>query len=279
MCIRDRYDATGVKLQKRVFENGNSTPIEKRDYIRGSEYKDNILEAVYHEEGRFLNTGDNNSNLQWEHQYSLKDHLGNTRIMFADQDDDGTISVNEQLQEHHYYPFGLEQNGEWNIDNSNGESMNYLYNGKEFNGDFGLNLNDYGARFYDPSISLWTSVDPWVERYPNWSPYNYTMDNPIRFIDPDGKGVDDWFKNESTGEIVWFDSNEESFESGGDKWQNLGEGGFSIIDSDGTQTNYHDDGSFDNNSTGPTLEGPTVLGLSPLPIIKALSRLHISEAM
>ena len=62
----------------------------------------------------------------------------------------------------------------------------YLYNGKEIQNDHNLGLYDYGARFYDPVIGRWSVMDPLSDSYTSYSPYNYTLANPIKFIDPNG---------------------------------------------------------------------------------------------
>jgi len=62
---------------------------------------------------------------------------------------------------------------------------------KKITGYVNLDTVHSEATFNPQLISRWLSPDPLCEEFPSWSPYNFTMNNPIRFIDPNGKAPED----------------------------------------------------------------------------------------
>jgi RHS repeat-associated protein len=108
------------------------------------------------------------------------DHLGSTSYV--------TDDAGEVYEHMEYFAFGET----FVQEHSNTDRIPYLFNGKELDEETGLYY--YGARYYDLRTSIWQSVDPLAEKYPQWSPYNYTEENPIRNIDPDGRGTTSDFK-------------------------------------------------------------------------------------
>ena len=104
--------------------------------------------------------------------YYHPDHLGSSSYI--------TNLDGEVVQHIEYVPFGEvfieERNSIWNTP--------YLFNAKEFDEETGLYY--YGARYYDPRLSLWISTDAKQEENLNVSTYIYTFNNPIKYQDPDG---------------------------------------------------------------------------------------------
>jgi len=112
----------------------------------------------------------------------------------------------EVVEENNYYPFGLKHKGYNNVVNSTNIAQNYKYSGKQLNKELGLDWYDFGARNYDVSLGRWMNIDPLAEKYYSHSTYNFTLNNPVRFIDPNGMYVIMWFnKQENALYIVDLD--------------------------------------------------------------------------
>lgn len=105
-----------------------------------------------------------------------------------------------------YYPFGLIMNQTNGNTAPEYQRNEYLYNGKELQSDnfasSSLNWYDYGARFYDPQIGRFTTQDPFAAKYYSLSPFSYVANNPLKFIDPDGKEIVIVTKRNKEGSIV-----------------------------------------------------------------------------
>ncbi|MFT3932827.1 MAG: RHS repeat-associated core domain-containing protein [Chitinophagaceae bacterium] len=103
------------------------------------------------------------------------DHLGSTSYITNALGD-----INQHLE---YSAFG-----ETFFEEHKGSTtMPYLFNAKERDEETGLYY--YGARYYNPRLSLWISTDPKMEKYQGLSPYNFNLENPVKLIDPDGKST------------------------------------------------------------------------------------------
>ena len=118
--------------------------------------------------------------------------IGNQeKLTYLHNDYLGSFSVSSNasgkvLKRNYYYPFGLLRFS------TNKDSENYTFNGKEFNPN--TELSYYGARFYDPYLSRWASVDKKFliidEKVPDnyeTNPYVFAKNNPITQIDTNGE--------------------------------------------------------------------------------------------
>lgn len=138
-------------------ENSITPPV---NYGQNAGYTENCVSSY---------AGNQEKDAYWYHP----DHLGSSSFITG-LDGEVTQSID-------YFP-----SGEVFVENhKNSYNMPYKFNGKEQDSETGYYY--YGARYYNPRVSLWLNVDPLAEKYPNWSPYVYTFNNPIKYIDPDGR--------------------------------------------------------------------------------------------
>lgn len=133
-------------------------------------------------------------------RYELSNHLGNVLAVITDrriQSCAGSDSLSasgwimyykaQVVSVSDYYPFGstMEERS-WS---ASGFSYRHGFNGMEQDNEVKGDGNslDFGARIYDSRLGRWMSTDPLQKKYPNYSPYVGVGNNPIVFVDPDGR--------------------------------------------------------------------------------------------
>ncbi len=116
-------------------------------------------------------TGKDKASEKFQYFYH-PDHLGSSSYI--------TDASGEVYQHLEYFAFGET----FVEEHSNTHRTPYLFNGKELDEETGLYY--YGARYYEPQLSIMLSVDRFAEKYPGLSPYHYTANNPVNAIDING---------------------------------------------------------------------------------------------
>lgn len=101
----------------------------------------------------------------------------------------------------------------------------------------------YGARYYDPRISIFISVDQKSEDFPNFMPYHYVHNRPTMMVDPTGMEGEDWYTNLDNGNIEWFEGSEQR-----DGYTNIGSSASAVIGDE--HYDLKSDGKFKNLDTG-----------------------------
>ncbi|HRD06799.1 MAG: RHS repeat-associated core domain-containing protein [Saprospiraceae bacterium] len=178
------HDAAGLMLTKKVYNTG-AVLVVNRTYNNGLEFVaygtgNQVLELVHHSQGYYKPTVS-------RHIYTIKDHLGNTRIVYTDANNDGSIaqSSTEILDENHYCSYGMEMTDpSW----YNGTEYKYKYNGIERTESLGLCIDLALYRGLDPVLGKWYQADPKAESIGYMSPYCSMGNNPVSNVDPEG----DW---------------------------------------------------------------------------------------
>jgi len=190
--VRNIWDADGV-LQKQILYDENEDELNIRLFHDGIEYVDGKIEAINHDEGRYVFERENDGSIKRTyHEFMIADHLGNIRVRFADLNGDRKINVFDQgpgqekevLGSFHYYPFGLKMEGIFHPQIS--IQCKNQYNGIEHIGHKGLNVDLATWRTLDPAIGRWWQVDPKAESLYGMSPFNSMGNNPICLSDPNG---------------------------------------------------------------------------------------------
>ena len=167
------YTATGSKIEK-IIKQGGRKPNIISQYAGNYIYKNGTLQFMNHPEGYIEPDGSGG----YDYIYQYKDHLGNIRLSYADDNNDGVITAATEIREEkNYYPFGLQHKGYNNT--IVGRNHEYGFQEQEEQNELGLNWIQFKWRNHDPAIGRFMTIDPLTEEYMDWGPYVFSGNRVI----------------------------------------------------------------------------------------------------
>lgn len=175
------YDAAGNRVRKLIVNNSTGATVSDISYVNGADGKTEAIAWSYNGTNYTYNIWGNDmvgqirmNGSSVNRFYYLKDHLGTIRM---------TVDAAANIVGYDdYYPYGMVMPTRSSVSSS--EDARYKFTMKERDAE--TTYDYFGARYYDSRVGRWLSVDPLAEKYPNWSPYNYCLNNPLAIIDPNG---------------------------------------------------------------------------------------------
>ena len=183
--ITNDYTPDGRKLSSShkitiANANGYTRKTTTDLYIDGLIVRDGTP-LLWQFDGGYVDLDANGAPTSWN--YYVTDHLGSTRMVV-----DSKNNIKETIS---YYPFGSEmriQEPGQLPQLADAGSHPFRFTGKELDRQNGLNMYDFGARWFDVAgVPMWTSVDPLAEKNPSLTPYHFCHNDPVNRTDSDGK--------------------------------------------------------------------------------------------
>ena len=176
VLVNYSYLADGTKVRA-VDADGEG--LEYRGSLTFRRSSDGILtpESIAFSGGRIVAVTSSGGAVSFVVNHYVTDHLGSVRAVVSG-------SPGQVAETNDYYAFG----GRWDRSGSLVDQSNrYRYNSKEEQATLGTPYADYGARQYSSVDGRWLAVDPLAEKYYSISPYAFCNNNPVNFVDPDGR--------------------------------------------------------------------------------------------
>ena len=223
-----QYDGAGQRVRKTII-NTAANKTEVRKYLGNWEtYRRFVSSSLTVEIQReTLHINDDMGRMALVDTRTVGTGLDSAQLLryqYSNQLSTATLELDETariISYEEYYPYGSTsfQSGRSGAEVA---LKRYRYTGKERDEETGLYY--HGARYYIPWLARWTSTEPlnslWYNsqniesredlnnslqaKYPTLSPYNYCINNPIKYIDPDGRDIEGFEK---------FQNSKNSFQS------------------------------------------------------------------